>query len=69
MITYTMVKGFESKNFNLNYGKFSVLKELIKKHNMHLSYLKSSGFLDWKIENQNKCERKKVRIYDKDFKK
>ncbi len=58
MITYTMVKGFESKNFNLNYGKFSVLTELFKKHNMHLSYLESSSLLNWKIENKNKCEKK-----------
>ncbi len=52
MITYTKEKGIEKYNYNLNYGKFFVLKELIKEHNMGLFYYERSDLLDRKIETK-----------------
>ncbi len=52
MITYAKEKGIEKKNYNLNYGKSSVLTELIKQHNISLSYFERSDLLDRKIETK-----------------
>jgi len=52
MITYTKEMGIEMYNYNFNYGKFSMLKELIKEHNMSLFYYERSDLLNRKIETK-----------------